>query len=542
MGRRLVRWWRQLTAMRTALILLFLLALAAIPGSLLPQRSLSQSQVSQFYRDHPNWAPVLDRLFFFDVFSSPWFAAVYLLLFVSLIGCLVPRTWDLIGNLRSAPPPAPRHLHRLPHAAAIALEGPAQPALDAAAAALRKKRYRVVVRPARQAAKAKVVEAGGVKVGRVKVGRVEVGGVDVVGVEVSAERGYLKEIGNVVFHLAMLALLIGLAGGKLWGYEGSILVTEGGSFCNSPQQYDNYRAGPLVDAAAMVPLCVDLKDFQVVYEPNGTPARFRAHVSWGEPGSVDTATTIGVNNPLRVDGARVYVTGHGYAPTFTVTLPDGTAFDDISAPFLPSNTTTMASQGALKLPDLGTGTSDQLAVEGFFAPTGTQTGGVLTSIDPRPLRPEVALIVYRGYLGLDSGIPQSVYSLDQARIDRGQLVKVGSGNLGVGETLTLDDGTTITFTGYQRFAAMQVSHDPGQAFVLAAAIAILGGLLLMLLVPRTRVFLRVQTSPTGDTQLSIGSLTRGSGDRTAAFHDLVDHLRSATDKSPPTRTEPARSP
>jgi cytochrome c biogenesis protein len=33
--------WRQLTAMGTALVLLFLLALAAIPGAVLPQRGLN---------------------------------------------------------------------------------------------------------------------------------------------------------------------------------------------------------------------------------------------------------------------------------------------------------------------------------------------------------------------------------------------------------------------------------------------------------------------------------------------------------------------
>ena len=37
--RELLRWgWRQLTSMRTALILLLLLALAAIPGSVIPQQ------------------------------------------------------------------------------------------------------------------------------------------------------------------------------------------------------------------------------------------------------------------------------------------------------------------------------------------------------------------------------------------------------------------------------------------------------------------------------------------------------------------------
>ena len=41
-----LRWmWRQLTSMRTALILLFLLALAAVPGSVFPQRGVSPLRV-----------------------------------------------------------------------------------------------------------------------------------------------------------------------------------------------------------------------------------------------------------------------------------------------------------------------------------------------------------------------------------------------------------------------------------------------------------------------------------------------------------------
>src|SRR5919202_5551840 len=70
--------WRGLTSMRTALVLLFLLALAALPGALLPQRSLNQRLVDQYFTDHPTVAPLLDKLRFFDVFASPWFAAVYL--------------------------------------------------------------------------------------------------------------------------------------------------------------------------------------------------------------------------------------------------------------------------------------------------------------------------------------------------------------------------------------------------------------------------------------------------------------------------------
>ncbi|WP_029433533.1 cytochrome c biogenesis protein ResB [Blastococcus sp. URHD0036] len=503
-----VRWWRRLTAMRTAIILLFLLALAAIPGSLLPQRSLSQTNVARYFADHPTLAPVLDRLYLFDVFSSPWFAAVYLLLFISLVGCVLPRAAEHFRALRTPPPPAPRNLLRLPDSAGLQTRLDDAAALDVVEEELRVRRFRVV---RRQTA---------------------------AGPELSAEKGYLKEAGNLVFHLSLVALLLALAGGKLWGYEGSVLVVEGGGFCNSFQNYDTYSAGPLVEGNDLSPLCVDLEDFQAEYEENLTASSFTADIRYGGPGEEGTPQTIGVNDPLRTEGDRVYLTGHGYAPRFTVTTPDGQPPLDVSAPFLPTNPSTMASEGAVKLPDLGAD-QPQLALQGFFAPTGVVQGGILTSIDPRPLEPQVALIAYQGYLGLDTGRPQSVYAIDQEQIARGALNEVGSANLALGETLTLPDGTAITFTGYDEFAALQLSHDPGQVWVLGAAIAVLVGLLGMLLLRRERVFARPTAAPGGGgTVLTVGSLTRGGGEGGERFAGLADELRAALSARAPARPTP----
>jgi cytochrome c biogenesis protein len=437
---------------------------------------------------------VLDRLYLFDVFSSPWFAAVYLLLFISLIGCVLPRALEHARAMRAAPPPAPRNLLRLPDSGDLttSLSGPE--ALDVVEEELRVRRFRVVRREG----------------------------------ELSAEKGYLKETGNLLFHLSLVALLLGLAGGKLWGYEGSILVTEGQGFCNSFQQYDNYSADPLVQSSDLTPLCIDLDQFTAKYEENLTAASFTADIRYGAPGEDGRPTTIGVNEPLRIDGDRVYVTGHGYSPTFTVTRPDGTSIADVSVPFLPTDQSTMASEGALKLPDLGAGSDDQLALEGFFAPTGLVQDDVLTSIDPRPLSPQVAVVIYQGYLGLDSGIPQSVYSLDASQIDRGRLNRVAAANLEIGQSTTLPDGTTVAFTGYREFAALQLSHDPGQLWVLGSAVSLLLGLLGMLLLRRERVFARVAAAPEGGgTVLTLASLTRGSGESAPRFAALTDDLDDA---------------
>src|SRR6201982_290975 len=113
-----LKWlWRQLTSMRIALILLFLLALASVPGSMLPQQGGNPAGVQQYYSSHPALAAWLNRFGLFNVFAAPWFAAIYLLLFGSLVGCVVPRTFRLAGSARTLPPRAPRHLARPPHSA-----------------------------------------------------------------------------------------------------------------------------------------------------------------------------------------------------------------------------------------------------------------------------------------------------------------------------------------------------------------------------------------------------------------------------------------
>ncbi|MBA2414451.1 MAG: cytochrome c biogenesis protein ResB [Geodermatophilaceae bacterium] len=509
------RWWRLLTSMRTALVLLFLLAVAAVPGSLLPQRSLNQSRVSAYYAEHPDLAPILDRLSMFDVFSSPWFAAIYLLLFVSLIGCVVPRTRMHFRAVRQPPPPVPSRLERLPQSATFERDLSPAAVADAATAALRRGRWRVVRRR---------VGTGGTRVD------------DDGTVELSAEKGYLREVGNLAFHGALVALLAGLAVGKLNGYEGSILVEEGSGFCNSFQQYDTYRNGPFAGAGDLTPLCADLDRFSTEYEDNLIPARFLAELTYTrEIGGPASTYPLEVNSPLRTDGVRLYLTGHGYSPRFTITYPDGSELTDISAPFLPEEQTTLASTGALKLPDRpGAGAEDpQLAIEGFFVPTAANLGdNRLVSVDPRPLNPAVAIVVYQGSIGLDSGAPQNVFRLDQRQIDRGVLERVAAGNLLAGQSLELPDGTEIRFEGYKQWAALQLSHDPGQLTVLIASVVMLLGLLCSLVVRRRRLWLRCRPADpaaggaaTSRTVVNVGGLSRAdSGSFDAEFAALVKKL------------------
>jgi cytochrome c biogenesis protein len=110
-----LRWtWRQLTSMRVALMLLMLLAVAAVPGSVLPQRPQDPAAVLRYLQDNPTTGEWLDRLGFFDVYASVWFSAIYLLLFVSLVGCILPRARAHLQALRGRPPRTPRRFERFP--------------------------------------------------------------------------------------------------------------------------------------------------------------------------------------------------------------------------------------------------------------------------------------------------------------------------------------------------------------------------------------------------------------------------------------------
>jgi cytochrome c biogenesis protein len=509
--------WRRLTSMRTALVLLFLLALAAVPGSLLPQRGLNPLQVNGFYRAHPTLAPVLDRLSMFDVFAAPWFGAIYLLLFVSLAGCLVPRLRLHARALRGRPPHAPRQLTRLP--SADSWDARADPAAVAAAAArlLRARRFRVDVRR----------EDGGA-------------------VSVSAEKGYLRETGNLLFHVALLALLVGIGMGGLFGYKGTVLVQEGDGFANTVTSYDTLRPGRLFSPAALAPFTFELVRFHATYQPNGSPRTFVADVRYAaRPGQPMRPATVRVNAPLQVHGAKVYLLGHGYAPHFRVVDAAGRLALDGAVPFLPQDAN-FTSTGVVKVPDVAAGKNakpQQLGFAGFFTPSTVLTRDGLASDFPDTRNPVVTLNAWRGDLGLDSGVPQSVYRLETAGLT--QLRDANGGVLAralrPGQTWALPGGGSLTFTGVEQWATFQVTHDPGNRTALAASVAIVVGLLLSLRVRRRRVWLRA--TPAADaaggrrTVVAAGGLARTDADAFAEeFAEIAGRLRPAP-PGPPTEED-----
>lgn len=489
--------WRQLTSMRTALLLLFLLAVGAVPGSLLPQRGLNPLKVTDFYLAHPSLAPVLDRLYLFDVFAAPWYGAIYLLLFVSLAGCLGPRLLLHAAALRARPPRAPRRLERLP--SVDTWDSRQEPAAVAAAAArrLRALHFRVDVREEPDGA-----------------------------VSVAAEKGYLRETGNLLFHVSLLVLLVGVALGGLYGYKGSVLVKEGNGFANTLTSYDNFQPGRLSGVEHLTPFSFTLERFNATYQPNGAPRTFDAALRYRtRPGAPLRSYDLRVNAPLGLDGASLYLLGHGYAPRVVVRGADGRVALDGSVPFLPQNGN-FTSSGAIVVPDAR---PSQLGFSGFLTPTTVRTGRGLESAFPALRKPRLTLLAYRGDTGLDSGVPRSVYSLDTSRMER-----IKARALAPGQTWQLPGGGSITFTGVDEWATFQVSHDPGNRVALAAGVLMVVGLILSLRIRRRRLWVRVRPTGAGTgsgrSVVEVGGLARTDADAFAEeFTDITRGLRPVPD-------------
>ena len=514
-ARGLARWsWRQLTSMRTALVLLLLLALAAIPGSVIPQEDIDSLAVSQWRDNHPRLAPIWDRLDLFAVYGSVWFSAIYILLMISLVGCIIPRLFVYARALRARPPRAPRHLSRLPESTSYTCDEDPDVVLDRAASVVRRRRFRV--------------------------DRLEGGD------SVAAERGHLREAGNLLFHLAVIVVLVGVAIGSLFGYKGGVIMFVGKDqgFSNLLTQYDDFAPGSLFDPGVMEPFSFSITDFDVDWMTEGRRAgqarKFVSHLDYQtQPDGETQQYDLKVNHPLSIGGTDVFLIGHGYAPVITIRDGDGNVAQSGPTAFLPINPQTFESFGVVKAPDAQ---PTQLGLEGTFYPTfqlGRDTDGNLTmpaSAFGNAIDPLVSLFVYSGDVGLDDGSGASVYVLDKSKATQlrkadGQPFRM---DLRPGETVTLPDGLgSVTFEGLERWNKIQISRTPGKFIALGGVVAALLGLLGSLFVRPRRLWVRARRQDDGSTLVEVARLDRSSGGDPETGRAELDQIVAALRETAP---------
>jgi cytochrome c biogenesis protein len=429
--------------MRIALILLLLLAVAAIPGSLFPQRSQNPVQVRQYFIDNPQAAIWLDRFSMFEVFSSPWFSAIYLLLFISLIGCVLPRSIEHLKAIGAKPPLTPKYLDRMEFYTEMK-----KVELDKVEKYLKKKHFRI-----RRDENS-----------------------------ISAEKGYARESGNLLFHLSLVLILIAVGVGSLLGSRGDAIVNVGDRFINTPTSYDILGFGKYQAEDSLPPFSLTVKDFKAEYDPVTNAAiDYELTVLTANPaGSNETTRVIKVNQPLTYGSTKIYLQANGYAPTVVVKDKSGKVIFDGPTTFLPQDGN-LSSIGAIKIPDM----QPQIGFVASFLPTAARDpirGGF--SSYPEVLDPRLLLAIWKGDLGLNTGVPQSVYRIDTSKMER-----IGLKALVLNESYDFGEGS-VTFTGWTSWVNLQIVNDPGKGFALIGAILAILGLLISLFTRQRRVWIK----------------------------------------------------
>jgi cytochrome c biogenesis protein len=477
--------WRTLRSMRTALVLLLILAAGAVIGSLLPQIPNSPERVGRYLEDHGFWGPLFFRAGFFDVYGSWWFVLITTLLFVSLAACLFPRTRALLRGMRQRPVHA-RELDGLRHHADVRVSRPPDEVASAAERLLRRKRYRV----ARE------------------------------GTGVAAEKGALREAGSLLFHWAFFLLLVGVIVGKGTGFVGRAVVTEGETFVDALPNYSGQIRTGRYFGGGFTGVGIRLLDFEDRYRRTGQPKDFVSRVRFFDrDGRAVRTDEIRVNRPASVEGLRIFQEGFGWAPVIGVSL-DGErlwssaiemARDDAPEGVPP---TAMPWRGAIKL----TAPEPDVMITLELWPDFRAFANVQLTGRPTPMLvrfdPYVRYSVYVGRI------------LDPARstIDTAGLRRAGRGDLRAAgtSTFTVPGGgeLALSFPALRQYSVLLVSRDVGIPVVLAAAILVLVGLLPALYVSRRKVWVRAEASP-GGSLVKIGGFALQRKD---AFEEEFDRL------------------
>jgi cytochrome c biogenesis protein len=493
--------------MRTAIILLLLLAAASVAGSLLPQVPNSPQRVAAYRIDHPSWGDLFWSGGFFDVFGSWWFGLITALLFVSLVACLLPRSRALIRAIRQRPIQA-RELDAFPSFAEQRVAVAPEDVARAAADVLRRKRFRV----------------------------------ERDGVSVAAEKGAMRELGSLAFHWGFLVLLIAVIVGKGTGYSGFATVVEGESWTDARLNFAGELRTGRYFAERFSGTQITLLDFQDAYRETGAPMDFRSTVLLAGPDDASSSETeVGINHPISFNGIRIFQYGFGWAPWITIRKGERLLFDGavVMGQEVPPGGNPLATPwlGVVKLPTL----RPQQAVVLELYPDAEAYFRALETGVPQPMtEPNAPFMRYQVWEGrlLDPSL---------SGLDTRSMRETGSGLMGEGWTVNLDAGCAITgpegdlprnlvgvscpetsgsrtltmsFPRLRQYSRFQITRDATVPYVLAAAILILAGLLPALYVSRRKIWVRAVADGDG-ALVQIGGFALQRKDRFADEFEAV---------------------
>lgn len=131
---------------------------------------------------------------------------------------------------------------------------------------------------------------------------------------VAANPAFRRKTSLLIFHLALIALILLLAAGRLTYLKGQLELAEGEVFDG---QLTQEESGPW-HPNRLNTLRFSNEGFTIQYEKGVRRGATRNRIAWAAPDGSVQRTVIGDQDPLILSGYRFYTTHNkGFAPTFT---------------------------------------------------------------------------------------------------------------------------------------------------------------------------------------------------------------------------------
>ncbi len=511
--------WRWLIRMKTALILLGILAIQTAIATAVPQEPNVRSTVEAWRagEEGPGVAVsrVLDAIGAYDVYGSALFLALLMLLFLSLTACLIPRIRAWVRLVRHSQPPLIRRVGAHDRVERFETGRSAGEVRAAAAELLEQNNWRT----------------------RTHEGEDTPGS---PGPQVAAEKGlWSREGGSLLFHLSFYVLLAAIVFGQLLTFEGQVGVVEGErGFTDTEVAYWNYQPGRWFGPEQHTGWQMQLDAFEVdwVRDPGapgaGQPTTFRSAVTLTDgQGEMEQAVIEG-NAPHTIDGFKIHQLDWGYAARVVIEVDGEVVHDD----FLTLIAMDVAGfRGAAKAP----AADPDVGLDLILYPYAPDNEGGEPIPTGAPWDDEPLLIVsqHRGDLQLGA-TQQSIVELDtsQLELEGGRLMRLG-------DTGQIED-VTISFPELRRWVGFQVSTRPQIPWLLFGSALLVAGLFPALYAYRRRLW--VVATPSEDGTRTLVRVSGRAFQRPERFEeehaDLVEALAEATDATPPSAAPPPSVP
>ncbi len=297
-----------------------------------------------------------------------------------------------------------------------------------------------------------------------------------------ADRCRWAPFGTILTHVGFVVILIGAFLSATTGFK------------------DTQVAVPVGSKVAIghgTALSVEAKSFSDSYYPDGSPKDYASELVIFRNGVAVRTQTVRVNHPLRWDGVSFFQSFFGVAAAMRVSDAAGRTVFDAGVPLMWRSDDGKHSIGQFAMTGRG------LTVYVVSAASG--------EVDPNIKAGQVQLEVYGS--SADSPIATQVVSQ--------------------GKPATIA-GLSFTFERTRQFTGLIVSRDPGAVFVWVGSTLLALGIVLVLLFPHRRVWVRVRRTPSG-SEILCATTRRASARRDTAtescFQQLVNDIQLAVTRS-----------